>query len=113
MEILLLISLIVVLCLFSSNLFSRWGIPSLLVFVVLGMLFGSDGIFKIPLDNSQLVEQLCSVTLAFIMFYGGFGTNWKQAKPIAAKAIALSTLGVVSTALITSVFCYYVEVQLA
>ena len=102
---LIFISLIAIVCLCSSSLFSRWGVPSLLVFIVLGMLFGSDGLFKIPLDDYHLVEQICSIALAFIMFYGGFGTNWKQARPVAAKAITLSTLGVVMTALITALFC--------
>lgn len=105
MDMLLLLAVIMIVCISAGSLSSRWGVPTLLVFMVLGMLFGSDGIFKIPFDNYVLVEQICSVALAFIMFYGGFGTNWRQAKPVAVKAIALSTVGVVVTALITAVFC--------
>ena len=51
-------------------------------------------------------RQICSYALIIIMFYGGFGTNWKQAKPVAGKAIALSTLGVVATAALTGLFCH-------
>lgn len=106
MWILLFSALILILCVFSSRLSGKLGVPTLLVFIVLGMLFGSDGIFKIPLDNYELVENICSVALAFIMFYGGFGTNWRQAKPVAGKAIALSSVGVIVTALITAFFCH-------
>jgi len=43
-----------------------------------------------------------------IMFYGGFGTNWKMGKPVAKEAIVLSSLGVITTALMTGLFCHYV-----
>lgn len=71
------------------------------------MLFGSDGILKIPFDNYAFAEQICTVALIFIMFYGGFGTNWQQAKSVAVKAGLLSTAGVVITAALTGVFCHY------
>ena len=45
---LLLISLIIVICIAAGKLSYKLGLPSLLMFIVLGMLFGSDGIFKIP-----------------------------------------------------------------
>lgn len=108
MGILLFGAVIVLLCIWASRLSSRFGVPTLLIFIVLGMLFGSDGIFKIPMDNYRLVQEICSVALAFIMFYGGFGTNWNQAKPVAGKALVLSTLGVVVTALVTALFCHVV-----
>ena len=103
---LLLISLIIVICIAAGKLSYKLGLPSLLMFIVLGMLFGSDGIFKIPFDDYTFAEQICSYALIIIMFYGGFGTNWKQAKPVAGKAIALSTLGVVATAALTGLFCH-------
>lgn len=80
----------------------------LLAFILLGMAFGVDGILKIPFSNFDVVEQICSVALIFIMFYGGFGTNWKQARPIAVKAALLSTVGVFLTAFATGIFCHYI-----
>lgn len=102
---LLLLSLIIVVCIAAGKLSYKLGLPSLLMFIVLGMLFGSDGIFKIPFDNYTFAEQICSYALIIIMFYGGFGTNWKQARPVAGKAVLLSTLGVVATAAFTGLFC--------
>lgn len=80
----------------------------LLAFILMGMVFGSDGLFKIPFDNYNFAEQICSIALIFIMFYGGFGTKWNEAKPIAIRSILLSTIGVILTAFITGLFCYYI-----
>jgi len=105
---LLFIAMIIVICVLSHQISDRLGIPMLLIFIVLGMLFGSDGIFEIPFDNLEVSEKICSTALIIIMFYGGFGTKWESAKPVAKKAIALSTLGVFFTAMLVGLFCHYV-----
>lgn len=105
---LLFLSIVLMLCVLCSRLTNRLGLPSLLLFIVLGMLFGSDGIFKIPFENFGFAEQACSIALIFIMFYGGFGTNWNMARPVAKKAAALASGGVVVTAVLTGGFCYLV-----
>lgn len=105
---LLLISVIILVCISLGKVSSRFGVPTLLVFIFLGMLFGSDGIFKIAFDNYAAVELVCSFSLIFIMFYGGFGTSWNHAKPVALKAVLLSSVGVALTALFTGLFCCYI-----
>ena len=80
----------------------------LLFFIALGLFFGSDGVVKIPFENYAFAEQICSIALIFIMFYGGFGTNWEEAKPIAGKAVLLSTAGVILTCGFTGLFCRWV-----
>ena len=101
-------SLILLVCVTSSKLLYRFGVPALLIFLVLGMFFGSDGPGGIYFDNFDLARQLCSFGLVFIMFYGGLGTNWKMAKPVAVPSILLSTVGVVVTAMLTGLFCHFV-----
>lgn len=101
-------AVVLLICVASSKLSNRFGVPTLLLFLVLGMLFGSDGILKIPFEDYALAEQICSVALIFIMFYGGFGTNWSVAKPVAVPAILMSSAGVVVTAALTGVFCHFV-----
>ena len=103
---LLLAAAIIVACVIFQKISSRLGVPSLLAFILLGMLFGSDGLMKIPFDDYALAEQLCSVALIFIMFYGGFGTKWRQARPVALKAGLLSSLGTVLTAGLVGLFCW-------
>lgn len=105
---LLTVSAVIFLCVLLNRVSSRLGIPMLLAFIVLGMVFGSDGLFKISFTNYTVAEQLCSTALIFIMFYGGFGTKWSAAKPVAVQSFLLSTAGVVFTAAFTAVFCRFV-----
>lgn len=105
---LLIVALIIFCCIVFNNISSKIGVPVLVAFIILGMLFGSDGIFKIDFDNFEIAETICSIALIFIMFYGGFGTKWKEAKPIANQAILLSTLGVLLTAGFVALFCHFV-----
>ena len=105
---LLLAAAVILLCLFLNKLTNRLGIPVLLAFLALGMIFGSDGLLKIRFDNYELAEQVCSTALIFIMFYGGFGTNWNMARPVLRRSLLLSTVGIVLTAVLTGLFCWQV-----
>lgn len=109
MAIMLLLCCAVILsCIIANRFSNKFGMPALLCFMALGMIFGSDGLFKISFNNYQMTEQLCTIALIFIMFYGGFGTKWQTARPVAVKAVLLSTLGVVITAMLTCLFCYQI-----
>ncbi|MEG0249768.1 MAG: potassium/proton antiporter [Peptostreptococcus sp.] len=93
---------------FLSKISKKIRVPALLAFIFLGMLFGSEGILKVDFSDFQLAEQVCTVALIFIMFYGGFGTNWKMIKPVFGKASIMASLGTVLTALLVGLFCHYV-----
>ena len=100
-SLMIICSLVLLICITSTKILYKFGVPILLIFIVLGMLFGSDGIVGIYFDNYELASDICSIALIFIMFYGGFGTNWKMAKPIAVQSILMSSLGVVITDVFT------------
>lgn len=102
---LLLIAIVILLCVAANRFADKIGMPVLLFFIGLGMLFGVDGPLGISYDDFDMTERLCSVALAFVMFYGGFGTKWETAKPVAVKAILLSGAGVCLTALTLTCFC--------
>lgn len=104
----LLGAIVVLICVLLNRLTQKFGIPMLLAFILLGLAFGTDGFLKIPFENYAFAEKICTVALIFIMFYGGFGTNWKQARPVAVKSVLLSTVGVIVTALLTGAFCYFI-----
>lgn len=107
-QILLFIGIVIIACTLTNRLATKLPVPSLLVFVALGMLFGVNGPFHIRFDNYALTEQTCCIALLFIMFYGGFNTNIEHAKPVAVPAVLLSTVGVVITAGATAVFAHFV-----
>lgn len=101
----LLIGIIFILALFAIRVSNKHGVPALLLFIVLGMGFGALGL---EFDDYEFADNFATVALMVIMFYGGFGTNWNMAKPVAKEAIVLSSLGVVATALVTGLFCHFV-----
>lgn len=105
---LLIVAIIILVCVMLNGVSSKLGIPMLLAFILFGMFLGTDGLFKIPFDNVHIAEKICSTALIFIMFYGGFGTKWSKAKPVAAQAILLSTVGVFLTAAFVGLLCYFV-----
>lgn len=105
---LILVSFIVMACIFFNKISDKIGMPMLLVFILLGMVFGSDGIFRIEFENYVFAEQICSVALIFIIFYGGFGTKWSEAKKVAGRSLLLSSAGVVITCMLTGLFCWLV-----
>ena len=78
---LLLTAIVIFACVFLNRVSDKLGIPVLLAFILLGMFFGSDGPINIAFENYNFAEEICSTALIFIMFYGGFGTNWSMAKP--------------------------------
>ena len=103
-----LIGAVIVICVLLNRFAQKLPVPSLLIFIGLGMCFGVNGILGIPFDDYQISEQICSVCLLFVMFYGGFGTNLKAARPVAAKAVLLSTAGVALTAGFVGLFVRFV-----
>ena len=104
-QMLLMWGIVIFFSVFLKKLSVRMGLPMLLAFLFLGIVFGSDGVFKIPFENYSLAENICSFGLIFIMFSGGFGTSWKEAKHVSKEAVVLSTLGVVLTAVVVGLFC--------
>ena len=101
----LIIGFIFILALFAIRFSNKYGVPSLLLFIVLGMSFGAIGV---EFENFVIADQFATIALMVIMFYGGFGTNWNMAKPVAKESTILSSLGVVVTAVVTGLFAYFV-----
>ena len=62
----------------TNKFSSKLGMPYLIFFMFLGILFGSDGILKISFDDYDLTSKLCTIGLLFIIFYGGFCTKWEN-----------------------------------
>lgn len=101
-------AVVIAVCILTNKFTSKLGIPAVLLFMGIGMLFGSEGLVKIPFDDFKAAERICSAALVFIMFYGGFGTNFKAAKQVLGKAVSMATLGVLITAGVTGIFCHLV-----
>ncbi|MFB9055844.1 potassium/proton antiporter [Mariniflexile ostreae] len=86
----------------------KFGVPTLILFLAIGMLAGSDGIGGIRFDDPKLAQFIGIISLNFILFSGGLDTDWKAVKPILKEGIVLSTLGVLLTAVSLGTFVWCV-----
>ena len=103
-EWLFIAAILLLLSILAWKISSRLGIPALLLFLVIGMLTGSDGPGGIYFDDAQAAQSIGIVALAFILFAAGLETDWKSVRPVLWSALSLSTLGVLLTALIVALF---------
>jgi cell volume regulation protein A len=85
---------------------ARVGVPSLVAFLALGMLLGSDGPGGIEFDDAELARKVGIVGLAAILYEGGLSTSWRRLRAVAVPAALLSTVGVVVTAVLTGAAAY-------
>ncbi len=83
----------------------RYGVPTLLVFLLVGMLFGVDGL-GFQFDNYHTAQFIGMIALSVILFAGGMDTKFSSIKPILGAGIVLSTFGVLLTTIITGGFIY-------
>lgn len=107
-NILLIGSLLLFVSIIVGKTSYKFGVPTLLLFLAIGMFAGSDGIGGIQFDNPQIAQFIGIVSLNFILFSGGLDTNWTSVKPILKEGLVLSTFGVLLTALTLGTFVYYV-----
>jgi cell volume regulation protein A len=107
-NILLVGSLLLLVSIIVGKTSYKFGVPTLLLFLAIGMLAGSDGIGGIQFNNPQIAQFIGIVSLNFILFSGGLDTNWTSVKPILREGLVLSTLGVLLTALSLGTFVWYV-----
>ncbi|MCG2462332.1 potassium/proton antiporter [Flavobacteriaceae bacterium F89] len=84
----------------------KFGVPTLLIFLVIGMLAGSEGIGGIHFNDPKIAQFIGVVSLNFILFSGGLDTNWNTVKPILREGLVLSTLGVFLTAISLGTFVW-------
>lgn len=83
----------------------RFGVPTLLLFLVVGMMFGSDGL-GLEFNSPESAQFIGMIALSVILFTGGMDTQIKDIKPIITPGLLLSTLALLLTTLLTGAFIY-------
>jgi cell volume regulation protein A len=86
---------------------SRSGLPSLLLYLGIGVLIGQDGLFHVKFDNVELTQVIGYAALVVILADGGLGTKWKEVRPALPMAIVMSTFGVAVSVGITAAGAHY------
>ncbi|HOY88857.1 MAG TPA: potassium/proton antiporter, partial [Bacillota bacterium] len=91
MQAILIIGVVLLLSSLSSKVLYKYGIPTLIDFLALGIISGPEVLGLVNFNNLSLARQISDFALIFIMFSGGFGTSWKAAKQIAFMSGVLAT----------------------
>ena len=105
-NLILLISFLMFVAILMAKVGTKFGVPTMLLFLVLGMLAGQDGV-GIRIDNPRVAEFLGHLAMTIILLTGGLETSLPETKPILTKGISISTLGVFFTILFTGLFLFY------
>ena len=97
---------------FVSIVISKWGyrfgIPTLLLFLFTGMLFGSDGL-GLEFDSHEDAQLIGMLSLSVILFSGGMDTKRRDIEPVVFQGLMLSTVGVLITSVVTGLLIYYLS----
>lgn len=107
-NIILIGSILLLVSVFAGKPSYKFGVPTLIFFVGIGMLAGSEGIGGIYFDDPEIAQFIGVIALNFILFSGGFDTSWTATKPVLWQGFTLSTFGVIVTAASLGVFVWLV-----
>ncbi|NTW97575.1 MAG: potassium/proton antiporter [Oscillochloris sp.] len=99
---------LLVISVLASKASSRTGIPALLLFLLVGMLAGTEGPGQIYLDNPGLVQSVGVVALVLILFSGGLDTSWDAVIPVLWSGFTLANLGVLISAAVMGLVAWLV-----
>ena len=109
-NILLLMSILVFFALLITKVGYKFGMPTLLLFLIIGMLAGSD-VLGLEFDNFELAHYIGELAMTIILLTGGLETDLKKVRPVMKQGVLLSTLGVLLTVIITAAFIFLVYGQ--
>lgn len=107
-NILLVASTLLIVSIILSKVGYRFGMPTLLVFLLVGMLFGIDGL-GLQFNDASEAQFIGVIALSIILFSGGLDTRFSDIKPVLTQGIVLSTLGVILTTLFSGVFIFWLS----
>ena len=86
----------------------RTGLPLLLIFLIVGMAFGTDGL-GIHFSDMHSAQFIGMIALCVILFSGGMGTRLSDIRPVLLPGLILSTAGVLVTAMVTGLFIWWLS----
>ncbi|MEE1755833.1 potassium/proton antiporter [Streptomyces sp. SP18CS02] len=106
-ELLFICSLVLLVAVAAVRISSRSGLPSLLLYLGIGIAIGQDGIGNVAFDNAELTQVIGYAALVVILAEGGLGTKWKEIRPALPAAAVLSTAGVAVSVGVTAMAAHY------
>ena len=111
--IIIVVTILMMFCVVATKYSTRFGVPILILFIGVGIMLGSEGIYGVYFDNPSLTRHIGNIALCFIIFSGGLDLRWKVAKQFLGRGILLSTVGVFLTAAFVGIFAYlFIDMKL-
>ncbi|MCL2053277.1 MAG: potassium/proton antiporter [Oscillospiraceae bacterium] len=104
MDIMIIVGIILIISVLSCKLTIKTGLPVLVGFILIGIFLGNF----IRFEEFSRAEEICSIALLFIIFTGGFQTNFKHVKPVLAVSSIMASLGTFLTSGIAALFAHFV-----
>lgn len=99
----LLAALLLIIGVLTTKFSTRLGVPALVLFLLVGMIMGSDGLGIIYFNNPELTQLIGIIALVVILFEGGLQTKWSSVKAVAGPSLSLATIGVLITTIVVAV----------
>ncbi|WP_246946075.1 potassium/proton antiporter [Bacillus pinisoli] len=99
----LLTALLLIIGVLTTKFSTRLGVPALVLFLMVGMIMGSDGLGLIHFENAKLTQLIGLFALIVILFEGGLQTKWSSVKPVLTPSLSLATIGVLLTTIVVAV----------
>ncbi|MEU5955104.1 potassium/proton antiporter [Streptomyces sp. NPDC047525] len=106
-QLLLICSLVLLVAVAAVRISSRSGLPSLLLYLGIGIAMGQDGIGNVTFNNAELTQVIGYAALVVILAEGGLGTKWKEIKPALPAAAVLSLAGIAVSVGVTAAGAHY------
>ncbi len=107
-HVLMLASILLFLSIIAGKTGFKIGVPVLLLFLGLGMLFGGEGLKLIRFNNPAGAQFIGVIALSIILFSGGMDTKYTQVRPVAGAGVVLATVGVFLTMILTGLFIHWI-----
>jgi potassium/hydrogen antiporter len=93
----MLLAFLLIVGVLTTRFSTKLGVPSLILFILVGMVMGSDVLGIVYFDNASLTQKIGVMALIIILFEGGLQTNWKDVRPVIVPSLSLATIGVLIT----------------
>lgn len=106
-QLLLVCSLVLLVAVAAVRISSRSGLPSLLVYLGIGIAMGQDGVGNVHFNNAELTQVIGYAALVVILAEGGLGTKWKEIEPALPAATSLALVGIAVSVGVTATAAHY------
>ncbi|HYG94085.1 MAG TPA: potassium/proton antiporter [Nocardioides sp.] len=99
-------SAVTLLAVLAVRVSSRAGLPSLLIYLLMGVVLG-ESVIGIPFENAEVAHAIGFGALAIILAEGGLTTNWREMRQSARLGVSLATVGVTVSVAVIACAAHY------